>query len=260
MSSNWRRSFNGLIGLLGLLLFFEVIASMQLLDTRYFPKPTTALARLFDLVLKNEETSYGAFYEHLQASSIRFIVGVSIAGIFNFLLAIGAGLSEIVKHLSSAIVGFLYPLPKSALFPLFLLLFGLNNVAHIALIAVGAFAIMLPTSIAGLQRLEIAGYLELSRFLRISPLAKLKKVLIPGLMTEFMQSLKLGLSYALVLLLVSEMIVTRQGLGVLLWAAWDQFNFVDLFAIFYFVSFAGLFIFGMFDWLGEKFAVSQRAV
>ena len=254
------RSFAGLLVLLVLFLLLEICSASNWLDPRYFPRPSMAVARLFTLAIENEVSTSGRFFEHLWASLIRFSSGVCIAALVSFLLVLGSGISITVKRMSSAIIGFLYPLPKSAVFPLLLLVFGINNGAHIALIVLGAVAMMLATSLAGLQRLEAAGYLELARAMKLNRRTTMQKVLIPGLLPEFMHSLKLGLSYSLVLLLVGEMIVTRQGVGVLLWAAWDQFNFVDLFAIFYLISLTGFLIFGIFDWLGEKFSVSQRAI
>jgi ABC-type nitrate/sulfonate/bicarbonate transport system permease component len=254
------RSFAGLLGLLLIFFILEASSASGLLDPRYFPRPSTALSRLFSLAINNEVTNSGTFYEHLLASCMRFAAGVSIASAVSFLLVMGSGISVTAKNMSSAVIGFLYPLPKSAVFPLLLLVFGINNGAHIALIVLGSVAMMLATSLAGLQRLEAAGYLELARAMKLNRRMTIRKVLIPGLLPEFMHSLKLGLSYGLVLLLVGEMIVTRQGVGVLLWAAWDQFNFVDLFAVFYLISLTGFMIFGLFDWLGEKFSASQRAV
>lgn len=254
------RSFAGLFGLLALFLVIEICSASNWLDPRYFPRPSAALMRLFQLAINNEVSTSGTFYEHLSASMTRFLGGICIAAVISFFLVLGSGISITVKRMSSGIIGFLYPLPKSAVFPLLLLVFGINNGAHIALIVLGSVSMMLATSLAGLQRLEAAGYLELARAMKLNRRMTAQKVLIPGLLPEFMHSLKLGISYALVLLLVGEMIVTRLGVGVLLWAAWDQFNFVDLFAIFYLISLTGFLIFGFFDWLGEKFSVSQRAL
>lgn len=253
-------SFTGFIGLLVVLFILEALSYANILDPRLFPSPSVSLSRLFELLVENQTTNSGTFHEHLGASLIRFLSGVSIAAVISFFLALGSGINGTTKHVSSALIGFIYPLPKSAIFPLLLIAFGINDGAHISLITLGATAIMLATSLAGLQRLEAAGYLELARSMRLSHKAHAIKVLVPGLLPEFMHSLKLGLSYGLVLLLVGEMIVTRQGVGVLLWAAWDQFNFVDLFAVFYLISLTGFLIFGFFDWLGERFSISQRAV
>lgn len=254
------KSFYGLVGLFFLLAFAEVLGRFDLIDSRYFPFPSHAIRRLVELITSNDDSSSGSFRDHLAASTWRFSIGVFISVIISLFLTMASGISEVSKRLSSAIIGFLYPLPKSAVFPLLLLVFGLNDGAHIALITMGSVAMMLATTLAGLQRLEAAGYMEVARILKIRPWMTAKKVLFPGLLPEFMHGIKLGASYALVLLLVGEMIVTRQGVGVFLWAAWDQFNLLNLYAMFYLISVTGFLLFGIFDYLGERFSDSQKAV
>lgn len=254
------KSFYGLIGLLFLLAITEASGRMGILDARYFPYPTKAVARLIELIVSNEDSASGRFHDHIFASTWRFFVGVTFAIIISLVLTMASGMSEISKRMSSAVIGFLYPLPKSAVFPLLLLVFGLNDGAHIALIAMGSVSIMLATTLAGLQRLEASGYMEIARILKLGSWTIAEKILFPGLLPEFMHGMKLGASYALVLLLVGEMTVTRQGIGVFLWAAWDQFNIVDLYAMFYLISAVGFILFGIFDYLGERFTDSQRAV
>lgn len=254
------KSFYGLLGLFVLLTLAETLGRMGIIDARYFPFPSNAIRRLVQLIATNEDSSSGFFREHLAASAWRFSIGVILSVAISLVLTMASGISEISKRLSSAIIGFLYPLPKSAVFPLLLLVFGLNDGAHIALITIGSVAMMLATTLAGLQRLEAAGYMEVARILKLRPWITAKKILLPGLLPEFMHGIKLGASYALVLLLVGEMIVTRQGIGVFLWAAWDQFNILDLYAMFYLISVIGFLLFGVFDYLGERFSDSQRAV
>jgi ABC-type nitrate/sulfonate/bicarbonate transport system permease component len=85
-------------------------------------------------------------------------------------------------------------------------------------------------------------------------------VTLPGLVPDFVQGLKLGSSYALVLMVVTEMMMTRQGLGVMLWAAWDNFRIVELYSILYLICFLGVGIFVMMETLGEWAMEFQRAV
>jgi NitT/TauT family transport system permease protein len=161
---------------------------------------------------------------------------------------------------ANGLIGFLYPLPKSAVFPLLLLIFGIDGGAHVALIAMGAVALMLTTTIAGLSRLEAAGYMEVARILKLKRGQFVVRVLLPGLLPEFVHGLKLGASYGLVLLVVSEMLATRFGIGVFLWAAWDQFKVLDLYAALFLISGVGFVIYGALDAVGTRFQDSQRSV
>lgn len=250
----------GLGFLLVLLLLLEIGARLGGLDARFFPPPSSVIPRMLELFMDRDIGASGSFHAHLIASASRFGIAMVFSIAISLFLTIAAGLGSKFRILMSALIGFLYPLPKSALFPLFLIVFGLGGGAHIAMITLGAVALMLATGLAGLQRLEATGYMELARILKLEPRTVVRKILLPGLLPEFMHGLKLGASYGLVLLIVSEMLVTRFGLGVFLWSAWDQFKILDLYAVMYLISGLGFLIFGIFDMLGEKFADSQRSV
>ncbi len=254
------KSFTGLVLLGAILLLTEVASRFGALDPRFFPPPSAVIGRVGELLLNRDVGASGDFHQHLAASATKFGVALLIAAMASLVLTVIAGLNKTFRTLVSGVIGFLYPLPKSAVFPFLLLVFGIGGGAHIALIAMGAVALMLATAVAGLQRLEAAGYMEIVRILQLKTGAVVRKVLLPGLLPEFMHGIKLGASYGLFLLIVSEMLVTRFGLGVFLWAAWDQFKVLDLYAVLYLISGLGFVIFGVFDALGEKFADSQRSV
>jgi NitT/TauT family transport system permease protein len=205
-------------------------------------------------------TFSGQFLEHVWASLARLFVALLGAAGLTLIFSIGAGLNEHIRRFMGALIGFLYPIPKSAVLPLLLLVFGIDGTAQIFLTMVGGATLMLATVFAGLNRLEASGYLEISRILQLNRRTKVFRVLLPGLMPEFMHGFKLGASYAIVLLIVSEMIATQLGVGVLLWASWDQFKILDLYAMLYLICGTGFVVFGLFDFIGERFADSQRSV
>lgn len=254
------KSFTGLVLLVAILLVMELASRFGALDPKFFPPPSSVMSRVIELLKDQDVGASGSFHEHLIASASKFGAAIVVSVVISLILTIAAGLSRTFRTVVSGIIGFLYPLPKSAVFPFLLIVFGIGGGAHVALIALGAIALMLATAVAGLQRLEAAGYMEIVRILKLKPSAIVRKVLLPGLLPEFMHGLKLGASYGLVLLIVSEMLVTRFGLGVFLWSAWDQFKVLDLYAVLYLISGLGFVIFGVFDALGEKFADSQRSV
>lgn len=238
--------------LIGLIL--EAAARSHLLDHRFFPAPSTVLYNLSVLFWSSD------FHLHLQASLLRLTGGVLLAGGLSFLVLIGASLSPAIRLLMNGLTALVYPLPKSALLPFLFLLVGLNDLSHILLIASGCATLLLTTLDAGLTRLRQAGYLELARVLGLSKARLLMKVILPGLAPEALIGLKLGVSYSLVLLIVSEMMATRYGLGVLMWTSWDQFKIVDLYSVFYLLSLSGLLLFGFFGYLAEVVSEPQQGL
>jgi NitT/TauT family transport system permease protein len=249
-----KSAWAGLGLLILLLLVLELGVKWAGWDARFFPAPSRVLSHLADLA------DQALFREHLHASLSRWGLGLGLAVGISLALIVLASLWSWARGFLNACAGLLYPLPKSAIFPMFLLLFGIDGAAHVALIALGALSLILATVLAGFHRLEAAGYLPLARNLRLSRWHTLRFVTLPGLVPDFVQGLKLGSSYALVLMVVTEMMMTRQGLGVMLWAAWDNFRIVELYSILYLICFLGVGIFVMMETLGEWAMEFQRAV
>ena len=247
--------FAGIVVLFIIGLALEVATRIHLIDTRFFPVPTVVLGNLSQLLFFNAD-----FRLHLEASFLRLSLGVLLACATSILVLVAAALSPLARHFMNGFTALLYPLPKSALLPFLFLLVGLSNLSHIILIALGCATLLLTTLDAGLTRLRQAGYLELARVLGLSKRQLLAKVVLPGLVPEILNGLKLGVSYSIVLLIVSEMMATRYGLGVMMWTSWDQFKIVDLYSVFYLLSFSGLLLFGFFGFWAEVAAEPQRGL
>lgn len=247
--------FAGIAVLFMIGLALEVATRGHIIDTRFFPVPTVVLGNLSQLLFFNAD-----FRLHLEASFLRLSLGVLLACGTSLFVLIAAALSPLARQFMNGFTALLYPLPKSALLPFLFLLVGLSNLSHIILIALGCATLLLTTLDSGLTRLRQAGYLELARVLGLSRRQLLVKVVLPGLVPEVLNGLKLGVSYSIVLLIVSEMMATRYGLGVMMWTSWDQFKIVDLYSVFYLLSFSGLLLFGLFGFLAEVAAEPQRGL
>lgn len=233
----------------------EVLVRVDLIDGRFFPPPSAVLKNIFFLLVWDPD-----FQQHMGASTRRFLMGTGVAFAVSMIALLVTITTPFARGLMNGLVAVLYPLPKSALLPFFFLLFGLTGAAHVALIGLGVATLLLTSLDAGLLRLEQAGYLGLARSLRISQTDYVFKVVLPGLVPELLHGLKLGMSHGLVLLMVTEMIATRFGLGVFMWTSWDQFKITDLYSVFYLLSLAGFSLFTVFGALAEAAGASQRGL
>ena len=122
-----------------------------------------------------------------------------------------------------------YPIPKSALFPLFLLWFGLGDVSKIVTIAVGVLFLVLVNTMTGVK--AINPLLEKAAHdLGASRLQIFVKVILPGALPNIFTGLRLGAGMALILVFITEIEATKAGLGFLLWEAFQLLETKDVFA------------------------------
>lgn len=132
------------------------------------------------------------------------------------LLGIGAGLLcvefRMVGDVSTPYVTLLNSLPRVALAPLFVVWFGLGMTSKVVLGISLVFFILLLNTIAGAKSVD-PSVMTLCRSLKASRWAVFRKVTLPTAAPSIFAGLKLGLVYALLGVVVGEMIGAQHGLG-----------------------------------------------
>ena len=116
-----------------LLILWEVLVRTGVLDARFFPAPSKISETFFALVQD------GSLWVNTWASLQRLFWGFLLGAIPALLLGIAMGLSRPLRAFVNPIVSTTYPVPKSAIFPLILLIFGLGESSKIVMVAIGVF-------------------------------------------------------------------------------------------------------------------------
>src|SRR6266446_473838 len=145
-----------------------------------------------------------------------FVYG-SLAGIALGLLA---GAIRWVDDVVDPWVAAIYPIPKSALFPLFLLWFGLGDSSKIVTISVGVLFLVLINTVTGVKSINPL-LLKAAQDLGATRAQVFVKVILPGALPNIFTGLRLGIGMALILVFITEIEATKAGLGFLLWEAFQ---------------------------------------
>ena len=122
------------IGPILLIFIWAVAAQLQLIDNFFLPDPWTTIKKLFDLLAS------GAILGDLFSTLERVVLAFVIALVIGLPLGLVLGRTEKIYRSVEFIIDFFRSTPASALFPLFLLVFGITDISKIA---VAAFASML---------------------------------------------------------------------------------------------------------------------
>ena len=113
-----------------------------------------------------------------------------------------------------------YPVPKSAILPLILLIFGLGEASKIAMVAIGVFYPVLINAAAGVREIDSI-YLDVGHNFRASRWQVFRTIELPGALPLVMTGVKLGVGMGLILIAIAEMIGAKSGLGYMIWNAWE---------------------------------------
>jgi len=228
MSARARDRLLNVISPLALLLLWELCARFHFIDTRFFPAPSSVFATLIEMLRS------GDLLAHTAISLQRLAYGTIVGALPALILGIAMGLNRPIRALFDPLIAATYPVPKSAILPLALLIFGLGEGSKIFMVAIGVFFPMVintTTGVLGISKI----YLDVGRNYKASRWNTFWTIVLPGALPVIVTGLKLGIGIGLVLIAVAEMVGARSGLGYLIWSAWSTFAveemYVGLFAI-----------------------------
>jgi NitT/TauT family transport system permease protein len=154
----------------------------------------------------------GYLWEAVVATGQEILLG------FAFGLAAGAALAffcdaiPLVRRAAWPLVVVLQMIPKIALAPWFLLIFGIGLESKVILVVSVSFFPMFIDTLAGLEASsEAVG--ELSRSMRMTLFQTYRLVKVPGALPQILSGAKVGMSLAVIGAVVAEFISSDRGLG-----------------------------------------------
>ncbi|HEY4072520.1 MAG TPA: ABC transporter permease [Herbaspirillum sp.] len=197
-----------------LLIIWEILVRIGFLDARFFPAPSSIFETLVELVRD------GSLWSNTWATLQRLFWGFFLGGIPGLLLGIGMGLNRPLRAFIDPLISTTYPVPKSAIFPLILLICGLGEASKIVMVAIGVFYPVLINSTIGVLEINKI-YLDVGRSFKASRWQTFRTIAFPGAVPHIMSGIKLGIGLGLMLIAIAEMIGAKSGLGYMIWNAWE---------------------------------------
>jgi len=205
-----------------MLLIWEALVRVGLLDARFFPAPTLVIRELTVLLTS------GQLIVHLGYTLSRVVVGFLLGAVPAVLLGIVMGLSPAVRAFLQPAIASIYPVPKVALFPLAMLIFGLGESSKWAIVAVAVFFQVLLSTLAGVVNIDRI-YLDVAADFRASRWQAYRTIALPAAMPFIFTGFQLGIGMALIVVVIAENFGTDYGLGYIVWHSWQIFEVPDMY-------------------------------
>jgi len=223
------------------LIVWEVFARLDWIDVRFFPAPSVVVLSFIGL------SGTGELPGHLLTSVFRIFSGFLVGAIPAVILGLLMGLVPWLRAALGQIVAAIYPIPKSALLPLFLLIFGIGETSKIALIAAGVFFPVLINATAGALGVPRI-YLDVGANYGARGLRFYRTVVLPWAMPVIFAGLKIGINIAMVLIVIAEIAGAETGIGFLIWQAWQTFDIEALYVGLLTIALLGIALNLALDW------------
>jgi ABC-type nitrate/sulfonate/bicarbonate transport system permease component len=192
----------------------------------FFPTPDKVFKAVWNDWIRPWSTTWS---ENLRPSLTRLLAGYLIAAALAISAGVLIGRSRRLGDYVEPVIDFVRAIPPPALLPLFLVVLGIDDSMKIALIATGVFPPILLNSIDGVRSIDPL-YLDTANVFRISRLRRITHVILPSAAHKIFAGLRISMSIAVILMVISELIAATNGVGFRILQSQRQFRMVDLWA------------------------------
>lgn len=203
----------------GITLIVALAALWQLASWVFGPLVLPSPARTLQQLAT--EVSAPDFGVNLAATATAFAAALLIAVVGGIAIGLALGARRLAGDVMEPILMALYSIPKIALYPVVLLIFGLGISAKIAFGAIHGIipiAIFTMTAVRNIPPV----YLRSSRAHRLTTMQSALHVLIPAAVPEIVAGLRIGFSLTLLGTLLGEMFASQRGIGHMLMRAIER--------------------------------------
>ncbi len=207
---------------LAVLVVWQLASNAGLVDQRYVPSPVAIAKAGWSLAVTGE------LGRHVWASLRRLAIGVVLGAVPGILLGIIMGLSRWVRAALDPLVAALYPIPKVAILPLLMLLFGLGDASKVAVVGMSVLFLTIINTTVGVVQLDRI-YFDVARNYG-TPWHKLfTRIILPGALPTIFAGLRISLGVSLVVLVSAEFVASNSGIGYLIWSSWQTLVVENMF-------------------------------
>jgi len=205
-----------------LLVVWQVMSWLRLLDARFIPSPLTIFEGGVVLIRTGE------LWTHLSVSLLRLAGGFVLGSIPGIAIGLLMGLSRYVRAALDPLVAATYPVPKIAVLPLIMLYFGLGEASKIVIIAVAVVYLVIINTMVGVLTIDPI-YFDVAKSYN-APWRKLfTRVIIPGALPLIFAGLRLSLGVSLIVIVSAEFVAAKAGIGYLIWSSWETLVIENMF-------------------------------
>jgi sulfonate transport system permease protein len=192
-----------------LILLWELGSRTGLIPERILAAPSAVFGSFLDLLLSGELLS------NLAVSLGRAFTGLAIGSSIGITLGLLAGLSKRGELAIDPPVQMLRTLPFLALVPLFIVWFGIGEVAKVALIALGVSFPIYLNLYNGIRGVD-AKLVEAARSFGLNRAQLVRHVILPGAAPQLLLGFRMALTISWLALVLAEQINASAGLGYLI--------------------------------------------
>jgi NitT/TauT family transport system permease protein len=200
------------IAFAAVIAFWQAAVDRHWVDPIFLPSPVAIGQALWEL------GASGELWRHVSISLVRIGSGWAIGTALGMLVGMTMGLNSLTRAVGIPMVSAIYPIPKIALLPLFILWLGIGEAPKIVTIAAGVFFPTVITTYSGIDNVPRT-LIRMAQSFNVPTYAIIWKVVLPSALPSILAGFRVSLAVSLLLVVTAEMVGAQFGIGAFLLTA-----------------------------------------
>jgi len=214
------------------LALWEALPRLGFVDPFFLPPLSTVIATIIQML------QTGELAQHLLASLRRALTGFFLGFVVAVTLGFIIGWSPRIERYVDPLLQAFRQTSALALFPIFILFFGIGEVSKAAIIFWGVQWPILLNTITGVKNVDPL-FIKSARSMGATQWEIFRKVIFPASLPSIFTGARLSATSAVLLLIAAEMVGAKAGLGYMMFDAQQTFRIPRMYAAILLMSIIG---------------------
>lgn len=205
-----------------LLAIWELLSRGGVLNPIFWPRPSSLIDTFWRMVTKE------GLMTDIRISLLRIIGGFLLGAVPAVVLGLAMGLFWPVRVFFMPLASAIYAIPKIAVLPLVIIAFGIGEASKLVIVAVSIFFLVALNTMSGVLEIDPT-YRDAARNLGASRWELFYSVALPGALPQIFTGLRLGLGFALIVIVGAEFLAAKRGIGYQIWEDYQTLRIKQMF-------------------------------
>jgi NitT/TauT family transport system permease protein len=203
---------------------FEGLCRFRLISQTVVIPPTEMVRSLWEILVDGQHNAdiVSTFRNVLVSSALAIVLGFVVGLLIHALPRLRAAIEPVLASY--------YAVPTFMFYPIFIVVFGVNAAAIIAIAVLLSIVTMITSTLTGLDRIP-AVLRKTARVYRMSLVSRALLIDLPAAAPHLFTGAKLAFAYAFIGVIASEFILSGQGIGYSIAYAYNNFNNQEMYGL-----------------------------
>jgi NitT/TauT family transport system permease protein len=203
-----------------LLLAWE-LSGRYFLDTTILGQPSEIIRSVLSHAM------HARIWYDTWITTSEILVGYGIGVLLGAVLGYCVGISVAMARMIEPYVLLLNAIPKVAVAPLFIVVFGIGLASKVAIVVSLVFFLMFYAVYVGLRTLDVE-FIHQARIMGVSRAEEIRYIVLPAIMPNVLVGMKTSAASAVIGAIIGEIVASRAGLGFFILEAAGILNANDI--------------------------------